>query len=247
MRRWRVSRQGGSGIHPEIRLGVPGSRLPPLCRARAAQRRTGPHRQALEEATLELLIEIGRLAFAAAALWFALKGIWRVVRAGMRVTPRVVVSLVLAAATIAVAVWLQLSEPEALAPKVDAALQSLWEWAQERLRSFGQWVGDRLDLPDLPDLPELGAASVTAQLEGGRGQRLELPGPASLRDPHASALGHRLDLLPGQPEHGRLVRRTMTHHQRAVAIRDAVDYGAQRHAEQLHLPLDELSVDRPDR
>lgn len=102
------------------------------------------------------MIELARLVFAGLALWFALRGIGRLLRTRLRVTGTVVRRLLLAAAALGVAAWLQLSDPEMVSGQINQALGELWDrlagWVAERVaeaaRLLREWLAEQFGLSD---------------------------------------------------------------------------------------------------
>ncbi|GEM_PF-6010999 len=83
-------------------------------------------------------MRVATIIVAALALWWALRGVSRTLRAGVRPTVRGVVYLLLSGSALALAVWLHTAEPAdvgAAAVEVGAALglDALWEWITEAI------------------------------------------------------------------------------------------------------------------
>jgi len=85
---------------------------------------------------------VASFALAVIALWLALRGLWRMWRTGLRVTPAPVVDAVLAGAALGLAVWLAVTPTEVVAETLGGVLAWLlersglagaWEWLVERL------------------------------------------------------------------------------------------------------------------
>jgi hypothetical protein len=85
--------------------------------------------------------DVASFALAGIALWLALRGLWRMWRTGLRVTPAPVVDAVLAGAALGLAVWLAITPTEVVAETLGGVLAWLlersglagaWEWLVER-------------------------------------------------------------------------------------------------------------------
>lgn len=102
------------------------------------------------------MIVAARLLCAAVALWFALGGIARTLRAGIRVTAAGVVCLVASLAASSVALWLRLADPATVADVGSAVLRwildasgadVLWERILEALRQLRDSLTEGLPGP----------------------------------------------------------------------------------------------------
>lgn len=86
------------------------------------------------------------LAFAAVAVWVALRGIVRVVRADLAVTAGAMAHVAVAGAALGAAVWLTLAGPE----EVAARFAELAGWTGDALaveawwERLGRWLRDRV-------------------------------------------------------------------------------------------------------
>jgi hypothetical protein len=78
---------------------------------------------------------VASFALAVIALWLALRGLWRMWRTGLRVTPAPVVDAVLAGAALGLAVWLAVTPTEVVAETLGGVLA----WLLERSGLAGAW------------------------------------------------------------------------------------------------------------
>lgn len=76
-----------------------------------------------------MIVQVAGLVCAAAALWYALKGLVRMWRTRLQVTVGVVVCLIVAATALGLALWVELAGPEAVGDAVG---------------DLAGWLGDRL-------------------------------------------------------------------------------------------------------
>lgn len=83
-----------------------------------------------------MIVQVAGMVCAAAALWYALKGLIRLRRSPLRVTLDVVGCLVVAATALGLALWMELAGPEAVG---DVA------------GDLASWLGDRLGVDTWAD------------------------------------------------------------------------------------------------
>src|SRR5829696_8411906 len=131
-----------------------------------------------------------------------------------------------------------------------------WRWSTERQPGLeppaaGQLDGRPVDDPadvtalegqQLPGFTRLPPPSVVSGLKD-----LDPEAPLVRGDQHPGALAERGDQLPGEPEHGRLVGRAVTHSKGPVAVPEPLQHPAQRRPQPGCLLVDEPGVDRPHR
>lgn len=106
-----------------------------------------------------MLVQVAVMACAAVALWYALKGLVRMWRTRLQVTVGIVGCLVVAAAALGLALWLEVTGAEAVGDAVGDGLGWLadrlgvdtwWEqgreWARRRWLEAVEWIRDTVGL-----------------------------------------------------------------------------------------------------
>ena len=88
------------------------------------------------------MTHVASFALAVTALWLALRGLWRMWRTGLRVTPAPVVDAVLAGAALGLAVWLAVTPTEVVAETLGGVLA--WLLEQSGLAGAWGWLVERL-------------------------------------------------------------------------------------------------------